>query len=70
MQDFKPGDTVRIKSGHFASFISAVTTVDVVSGILVVEVEVFGKRTPVEVLFSEVEKVPEPAYKPPRTNLN
>ena len=70
MKDFKPGDMVRIKSGPFASFISAVTTVDSVNAVLVVEVEIFGKRTPVEVLFSEAEKVPQPAYRPPHTNFN
>ena len=70
MQDFKPGDMVRIKSGPFASFISAVTTVDSVNAVLVVEVEIFGRRTPVEVLFSEAEKVPQPAYRPPQMNLN
>ena len=70
MQEFKAGDTVRIKSGPFASFISAVKTVDMVSAVLVVEVDVFGRTTPVEVLFSEAERVPQPVYKPPRTNLN
>jgi len=70
MQEFKPGDTVRIKSGPFKSFISVVTKVDVTRAVLIVEVDVFGGRTPVEVTFSDADKVPPPPYKPPITNLN
>jgi transcription termination/antitermination protein NusG len=71
MQNFKPGDTVRIKSGPFASFIGAVKQVDAARGVLSVEVEVFARRTPVEVTFSEAERVPpQPPYKPPLTSLN
>lgn len=71
MPVFNPGDTVRIKSGPFASFISAVKKVDDTGGMLTVEVEVFGRRTPVEVAFSDVERVPpQPPYRPPLTSLN
>ncbi len=70
MQEFKPGDPVRIKSGPFVNFISVVTEVDMTRAVLIVEVEVFGRRTPVEVTFSEADKVPPPPYKPPITNLN
>jgi transcription antitermination factor NusG len=47
MQEFRPGDPVRIKSGPFASFISAVTEVETTRAVLIVEVQVFGRRTPV-----------------------
>ncbi len=71
MPVFSPGDTVRIRSGPFASFTSAVKKVDEARGVLTVEVEVFGRRTPVEVAFSEAEKVPgQSPYWPPRTSLN
>jgi transcription termination/antitermination protein NusG len=71
MPVFSPGDTVRIKSGPFASFVSEVKKVDDARGLLSVEVEVFGRRTPVEVAFSEAEKVPpQPPYRPPLTSLN
>lgn len=56
MQEFKPGDTVRIKSGPFASFISVIEGVDVTRGVLVVSVEIFGRRTRVEVAASEAER--------------
>ena len=68
---FRPGDTVRIKSGPFASFVSEVQEVDDARRLLTVEVEVFGRRTPVEVAFSDVEGVPpQPPYRPPLTGLN
>jgi len=70
MQEFKPGDPVRIKSGPFANFISVVTEVDMARAVLIVEVEIFGRHTPVEVAFSEADKVPPPPYKPPIMNLN
>ncbi len=70
MQEFKIGDTVRVKSGPFANFIGSVTKVDMTRAVLIVEVEVFGRRTPVEVTFSEADKVPPPPYKPPIMNLN
>lgn len=68
---FRPGDTVRIKSGPFAGFVSEVQKAHDVRGLLTVAVEVFGRRTPVEVAFSDVEKVPpQPPYHPPLTSLN
>ena len=71
MTMFSPGDTVRIKSGPFASFVSEVRKVDDVRGLLTVEVEVFGRRTPVDVSFSDVEEAPpQPPYRPPLTSLN
>ena len=71
MPVFSQGDTVRIKSGPFAGFISAVKKVDDARGVLTVEVEVFGRRTPVEVVFSEAEKAPpQPPHNPPLTSLN
>ena len=71
MPVFKPGDTIRITSGPFASFITTVEQVDTVKEILTARVEIFGRHTPVEVAFSEAEQVPPDARpNPPLTSLN
>jgi transcriptional antiterminator NusG len=58
----KAGDTVRIKSGVFASFPAKVEGVSEDGLLLRASVEVFGRATPLELQFWEVEKVepPEP----------
>ncbi|HEV8366738.1 MAG TPA: KOW motif-containing protein [Pyrinomonadaceae bacterium] len=71
MQFFNVGDIVRIKCGSFANFTGVVDRIDISKAVLVVDVEIFGRRTAVEVTFSEAEKVGFP--QPPSsdiTNLN
>lgn len=65
MSQFRIGDTVRIKSGAFASFTGVVEETDSSRFSLIVVVDVFGRRTPVEVLMTEVEKV---EHAPPRSS--
>lgn len=54
--DFEEGETVKVTEGPFASFVG---TVEAVSdkGKIKVNVSIFGRPTPVELDFSQVEKV-------------
>lgn len=54
---FQRGQPVRISSGPFADFIGTVDEVDVGKGKLIVLVSFFGRETPVELDFLQVEKV-------------
>ncbi len=67
MEVFQKSDTVRIKSGPFASFKGIVEEVDSWKGMLIVSVEMFGRKTLVQVAFFDAEKA-EP--EPPLTSLN
>lgn len=53
---FQKGETVRIIDGPFANFIGAVEDVDIDHGRLCVMVSIFGRLTPVELNFFQVEK--------------
>lgn len=57
MTTFRPGDTVRIRSGPFASFAGKIEGINQARRLLKVVVEIFGRMTPIKLKFSEVEKV-------------
>jgi transcription antitermination factor NusG len=57
-QVFRIGDSVRIKSGPFASFVGTVVGINQAKSLLKVAVTIFGHRKPLKLRFSEVEKVP------------
>ena len=54
---FEPGEMVRIIEGPFANFTGMVEEYDLEHGKLKLNVSIFGRSTPVEILYSQVEKI-------------
>ncbi|MCR4942027.1 MAG: transcription termination/antitermination protein NusG [Campylobacter sp.] len=54
---FEDGESVRITEGPFANFTGIVEEYDMVHGKLRLNVSIFGRSTPVEILYSQVEKI-------------
>jgi transcriptional antiterminator NusG len=54
---FKPGDHVKINEGTFENFEGDVNTVDATNGRITVMINIFGRSTPVELEYWQVESV-------------
>ncbi len=54
---FEEGEMVRIKDGSFANFNGIVESFDLTAGMLKLNVVIFGRNTPVEISYTQVERV-------------
>lgn len=54
---FDPGEVVRINDGPFANFTAVVEGYDIEHKKLKLNVSIFGRNTPIEILYSQVEKI-------------
>jgi transcriptional antiterminator NusG len=54
---FIEGESVRINEGAFANFNGRVEEFDMASGMLKLNVSIFGRNTPVEIKYTHVEKI-------------
>ena len=55
--DFEIGEMVRIVNGSFSNFTGMVEEYDLNHGTLKLNVSIFGRNTPVEILYTQVEKI-------------
>ena len=55
--DFEKGEMVRIVNGSFANFTGMVEEYDLDHGKLKLNVSIFGRNTPIEIDYTEVEKI-------------
>ena len=55
--DFETGEMVRIVDGPFSNFTGIVEEYDLNHGTLRLNVSIFGRNTPVEILYTQVEKI-------------
>jgi len=59
-QTFRLGDTVRIVSGPFVSFIGRIEGINQARALLKIKVAIYGRNNPIKLSFSDVEKVSGP----------
>ena len=55
--EFRKGDRVKIKEGSFQNFEGTVDTIDEQKGIVTVLLTIFGRATPVDVEYWQLEKL-------------
>ncbi len=54
---FEVNESVRVTEGPFTNFTGVVEEYDMVHGTLKLNVSIFGRSTPVEILYTQVEKI-------------
>ena len=54
---FAAGDKMKVKEGNFESFEGEVATIDEASGRVTVMINIFGRSTPVELEYWQIEAV-------------
>jgi transcriptional antiterminator NusG len=54
---FEEGEMLRITEGSFANFNGVVESFDMASGVIKLNVLIFGRNTPVEISYTQVERV-------------
>ena len=67
---YRLGDMVRIKAGPFAAFTGKIEGINQSKTLLKVKVEIFGRITPINVNFSEAEKLDFQRPWPPASTEN
>ncbi|WP_077615898.1 transcription termination/antitermination protein NusG [Caenibacillus caldisaponilyticus] len=55
--DFQLKEQVKVKEGPFADFVGTIENIDVEKGKVKVHVNMFGRETPVELDFDQIEKI-------------
>ena len=55
--EFENGEMVRITEGPFANFTGMVDEYDLEHGTLKLNVSIFGRATPVDISYTQVEKI-------------
>lgn len=55
--EYIKGEVIRITEGPFANFTASVNEYDIEHGILKVNVSIFGRSTPVDISYAQVEKI-------------
>ena len=60
MLTFKLGDVIRIKSGPFTNFTAKIVGINQAKSLLNVLVDIFGRRKPIALKFSDVERISHP----------
>lgn len=56
-QSFAEGETVKVTDGPFSGFTGVIEEINLEKGRIKVSVEIFGRATPVEIEFGQVEKL-------------
>ena len=55
--DYEIGDTIQVISGAWADTVGTIQTMNMQKQSLTINVELFGRETPVELSFAEVKKM-------------
>ena len=57
VMDYEEGDTVQVIAGAWADTVGVIQSINMQKQSLTINVELFGRETPVEIGFAEVKKM-------------